>query len=458
MSDLIPLGPNTPAPCEDALQSVLEDISDPAILLSLDYRILAYNRAYALHYGKTVRKGKDTCYAISHGYRSPCDENGEACPLAAARASGRKERVFHIHHHPNGPEHVDVELRPLKDSAGAPTGYIEVIRPVQEASADGRGAFVGRSAAFQSLLALLTRVAPAEVPVLLLGESGTGKELCAKAVHDRSARRAGGFVPVECSGLPDALFESELFGHAKGAFTGATSDKPGLVDAAAGGTLFLDEIGDIPLPLQVKLLRLLESSSYRRVGEVTPRRADFRLVCATHRDLRALVAEGRFREDLYFRINVFPVRVPPLRERREDIPLLAEVALRPFGKTLSADAAAHLQTLPFGGNIRELRNILQRAVILADDDVIEPEHLASLGDPAPPLAPARLPAPAGRQAAPWPWGDALLPLDEVEARYLRWAQRHGPAARSALAAQRGLSERTLYRKLRALKQEHPEDP
>ena len=205
--------------------------------------------------------------------------------------------------------------------------------------------------------------------MLLLGESGTDKELVARAVHEASDRAASPLVVVDCASLPETLFESELFGHERGAFTGASASKRGLVEAADGGTLFLDEVGDIPLTLQVKLLRLLESGTYRRVGSTDLRRADVRVVSATHRDLRAMIAQGRFREDLYYRLSTFPIRLPSLRERVEDIPLLAETLLaRVSGRSrrlaLSADALRRLMNYPFPGNVRELRNVLERAALL----------------------------------------------------------------------------------------------
>jgi transcriptional regulator with GAF, ATPase, and Fis domain len=178
------------------------------------------------------------------------------------------------------------------------------------------------------MLDMISRVAPSDAAVLLQGESGTGKELAAKAIHDASRRAEGPFVVLDCSGLPETLFESELFGHEKGAFTGAMARKAGLVEAAAGGTLFLDEVGDIPLPMQVKLLRLLETGAYRRVGGTESLHATFRLVSATHRPLRQMTEDGSFRQDLYFRLNTFPIELPPLRERQEDIPLLAEALLQ----------------------------------------------------------------------------------------------------------------------------------
>ena len=344
-----------------------------------------------------------------------------------------------------------MELRPLLDEGGEIEGFVEVIAPIPHASAQAGGSFVGRSGAFTEMLELIQRGARSEVPILLLGESGTGKELAARAIHDASPRSSGAFVPVECSGLGEALFESELFGHARGSFTGAHTRKPGLVEAATGGTLFLDEIGDVPLSLQVKLLRVLESGMYRPVGDIEARSADFRLVCATHRDLDCMVAEGSFRRDLYFRINTFPIAMPPLRERREDIPLLCDTLLANSVKRLSGEALTLLQQHDFPGNIRELRNIVERAVLLTDGVQIEVKHLPAY------LGGARSSVPAPRIATnAWPWGEELLPLDEVEQRYLRWVHETHPGDRKALAEQLGVSERTLYRKLRqALESKDP---
>ncbi|MGB5681810.1 MAG: sigma 54-interacting transcriptional regulator [Polyangiales bacterium] len=427
----------------DLARAMLESSEKPTIVLSKDYRILAVNEAYRKHYEASPTLGHDRCFAVSHGYDSPCDENGESCPLRNCLSSKRNERVVHIHHGPDGAEYVDVELRPLLDENGEIEGFVEVIAPIPHASAKAGGSFVGRSTAFSNMLELIQRGARSEVPILLLGESGTGKELAARAIHEASLRSKGAFVPVECSGLGEALFESELFGHARGSFTGAHARKPGLVEAAAGGTLFLDEIGDVPLSLQVKLLRVLESGMYRPVGDIEARSADFRLVCATHRDIDCMVAEGSFRRDLYFRINTFPIAMPPLRERSEDIPILCDTLLANSAKRLSNEALRLLQRHDFPGNIRELRNIVERAVLLTDGVLIEPKHLPAY------LGGARTSAPAS--AAPtsgWPWGESLLPLEEVEHRYLRWVYETHPGDRKALAERLGVSERTLYRKLR----------
>lgn len=441
----------TPLPSD---LEALEEVDEPAILLSPEYTILATNRAYEAHYGAAVRVGHDRCYSVSHGYDSPCDKNGEQCPLAEARASCRPARVFHIHHGPEGPEYVDVSLTPLLGPDGQPRAYLERIRVLDGASARIEGSFVGRSQPFKQMVELLHRVAPTDLPVTLLGESGTGKELAASALHQQSSRRDGPFVPLECSGLPESLFESELFGHRRGAFTGATEDKVGLVTSAAGGTLFLDEIGDVPLSMQVKLLRVLESGRYRRVGDVTHRSADFRLVCATHRDLWQMVQEGGFRADLFYRINAFPITIPPLRARPEDVPLLAGALLRTAGtsKRLSADATQALLRYSFPGNVRELRNILDRAVVLADGEVLKAEHLQGA------LHASHLTAPPGDDCADegdWPWGEQVLTLAEVEARYLTWAARRYDGDRRTLAVKLGLSERTLYRRLERAKSSGP---
>jgi len=293
---------------------------------------------------------------------------------------------------------------------------------------------VGRSAPFNRVLAALQRVAPSMLPVLLLGESGTGKELFARAVHENSARATGPFVVVDCSGLTETLFESELFGHEKGAFTGATSRKPGLVDTAQGGTLFLDEIGDVPLSMQVKLLRLIESGTYRRVGSVETQHANFRLVAATHKSLEHMMARGEFRQDLYYRISAFPIALPPLRERPDDIGLLVQSFLRRTGAgkrtlTIDAEAMAQLQRRPWPGNIRELRNVLERASLFADDGVIRVDQL--------------LAAPVGQGGVPgMPVHGASIPLAELHATF--------GGTRKELAAHLGLSERTLYRRLKAL--------
>jgi len=423
------------------LRGVLEGIQEPAILLSLEYRILVANSAYQRLYGREEEICGRLCFEVSHHNTRPCHEEGEPCPLKLAKVNGESQRVLHIHHSPRGDEHVEVEGKPVFGDDGDLHYLVEIVRRSTAASPQvgGRG-LVGRSPAFNRMLSLVQRVAPSETPVLLLGESGTGKELVAKAVHDQSPRRDAAFVPVECSGLSESLFESELFGHERGAFTGAHVAKEGLVEVACGGTLFLDEIGDIPLGLQVKLLRLLETGTYRRVGSVEPRQADFRLISATHRDLKQMVDEGRFRQDLYYRISVFPVQLPSLSERREDLPILAETLLKRIrgvaGVTISREALDLLARYEFPGNVRELRNILERSALMADAGVIRPEHLPVELQPT-------LPVVVGDQKS-------IVPLDEMERRYLARVVREFTGHRSELARQLGISERTLFRKLQKL--------
>ncbi len=427
-----------PPPITVELRAMLDRVPEPAILLTIDHRILAANAAYRARYGDVGR----SCYTASHDFESPCDENGESCPLRAIVESGRRQRVFHIQHGAAGPRHVDVELEPILDVDGRVAYFLERIHEIHEARTAG-GELVGRAPSFLRALGLLQRAAPSDVPVLLLGESGTGKELAARALHQMSARRQRPFMPVECSGLPETLFESELFGYEPGAFTGANKSKRGLVDATAGGTLFLDEIGDVPLAFQVKLLRLLESGTFRKVGGTEPHRADFRLVCATHRDLAAMVQEGTFRRDLYYRINAFPVVLPPLRERRGDIALLCQelLATRHPTKRLHPDALARLVEHDWPGNVRELRNVVERMVLLSDGDDLRVEH----------LPPELAPADTRRSEPPRAAVDAfavsgVMPLDQVEAAYLRWAASR-TRDRASLARALGVSERTLYRKL-----------
>jgi len=430
---------NEPSSSESMVQSLisfLEHEVQPMIVLDPDYTILAANVAYQRQFGSIGQPvAGHKCYRISHHYDAPCDQAGEHCPMKKARELRGPDRVLHIHHTPRGPEHVAVELRPIFDSGGTITAYVERLEVVRSASAKpSEEGLVGRSAPFNRVLAALQRVAPSMLPVLLLGESGTGKELFARAVHENSARATGPFVVVDCSGLTETLFESELFGHEKGAFTGATSRKPGLVDTAQGGTLFLDEIGDVPLSMQVKLLRLIESGTYRRVGSVETQHANFRLVAATHKSLEHMMARGEFRQDLYYRISAFPIALPPLRERPDDIGLLVQSFLRRTGAgkrtlTIDAEAMAQLQRRPWPGNIRELRNVLERASLFADDGVIRVDQL--------------LAAPVGQGGVPgMPVHGASIPLAELHATF--------GGTRKELAAHLGLSERTLYRRLKAL--------
>jgi two-component system nitrogen regulation response regulator GlnG len=249
---------------------------------------------------------------------------------------------------------------------------------------------VGASPVMQELFRSIALVAPTDVPVLITGESGTGKELVARAIHCHSARRDRPFLPVCLAALSPSLIERELFGHVRGSFTGAEHDRKGLLELADGGTVLLDEIGDVPLALQVKLLRAIEHREVTPVGDARPRRADLRVVAATNRSLPERIASGDFREDLFFRLSVFQIHVPPLRERGDDIPLLAEHFLRRSGLpeagtgSLSADVVRELKARPWTGNVRELRNTIEHAAIVARGQPIRPEHLPPPGTNLPP--------------------------------------------------------------------------
>ena len=300
---------------------------------------------------------------------------------------------------------------------------------------------IGDSGRMQEVLSLVRRVAPSDATVLIRGESGTGKELIARALHYASPRAAGPLVKVNCAALAESLLEAELFGHEKGAFTGAVASRKGRFEMADGGSIFLDEIGDLPPHLQVKLLRVLQEREFERVGSSRPIKVDVRLLAATHRDLEALVREGRFREDLYYRINVVTIMLPPLRERREDLPPLIEHFLRAFaGKNdksvrgLTREAREALLRYDYPGNIRELENLIERAVVLTRDDVIGVEDL-----------PLTLETPAsgsGNEAG------LIAAVEGLERRMIREALAEADGTQTRAAELLGISERVLRYKLK----------
>ena len=419
------------------LRSLVDQLHGAHIVIDADYRIVAANDEYREAFGSGADVVGRFCFEVSHGYATPCDQAGESCPRSRAIATGQHQRVLHVHHTPRGEEFVQVHMYPLRDQRGEVSLFVEQMSTLPAARAEqSTGGLTGRSPAFVAMMEQVARVAPTDTTVLLLGETGTGKEMVARAIHESSARASAPFVPVDCSGLAETLVESELFGHEKGAFTGALARKTGLVEAAAGGTLFLDEVGDIPLGLQVKLLRLLETGTYRRVGGIEPLHTSFRLIAATHRDLMQRVRDDLFRADLYYRLAAFPVRLPPLRERRADIPLLSDSLLARLGckhpHRLSPDALQCLLQHDYPGNIRELRNILERACLLSDGPAIERRHLP------PELCPSACA------------GDRGSPLRQAERRGLAEAVAAHTGSRRELAAALGMSERTLYRRLREL--------
>jgi two-component system response regulator PilR (NtrC family) len=329
----------------------------------------------------------------------------------------------------------------------------------------------GEAPAMQQLRSMIKRLANSMAPVMIHGESGSGKELAARAVHDASSRRLQPFIPVNCGAIPETLMEAEFFGYRKGAFTGADRDRDGFFQAAAGGTLFLDEVAELPLAMQVKLLRAIQERRVRKVGASSEDAVDVRILSATHQDLSALVANGRFRQDLFYRLNVIEVRVPPLRDRLEDVPQLAGAILQRIAERgsapharLSPAALAALKNYRFPGNVRELENILERAVALAGDDVLMADDLM-LPSTEIDLPIEAEPVPAEEAAAPDADGPAApaeftmvegvptsLPsyLDSLERDAIRRALERTRYNRTAAAQLLGITFRQLRYRMQRL--------
>jgi DNA-binding NtrC family response regulator len=360
------------------------------------------------------------------------------------------------------PRLVSVTAAPFCAEPGAAcdprVAHVVVLRPAEEDQTTAVSPFpglIGRSPVMERIFRLIENLEHSEATVLLTGESGTGKEVVAHAIHARSPRRGGSFVAVNCGALPGELLESELFGHVRGAFTGAVRDRAGRFELAAGGTLFLDEVADLPLHLQVKLLRVLQERSFERVGESAPRTSDARIVAATNLDLRRAVQEGRFREDLFYRLRVVPIEIPPLRGRREDIEplatfLLARVGARQ-GRALrfSPDVLRLLLEHTWPGNVRELENVLEYAVAVCKGQTILPEDLpGEVGAGSAPSSPigARLHG----AAPPPPNGAHRASADAADAARVRGALEACRWRRNEAARVLGMSRTTLWRRMREL--------
>jgi DNA-binding NtrC family response regulator len=363
--------------------------------------------------------------------------------------SAMRSGAFDVVAKPFDPDGIKAAVRRAVEHAGLVRENL--LLRAQVGRAAGADELVGESPPMQRLKQLVARVAPTAATVLVTGETGTGKELVARAVHRQSARAERSFVAVNCAALPEGLLESELFGHERGAFTGADRARPGMFEAAHGGTLFLDEAGEMTPALQAKLLRVLTDGVVTRVGARTPRKVDVRVVVATHRDLAAQVAAGGFREDLYFRLAVVPVEVPPLRDRGEDLPALVDHLLARAARdlaiprrTLAPAALERLRRYRFPGNVRELRNVIERACILSTAEVIAAEDL---------LLPGGAAAPSGDGLERWVAGlpeEVDLPalLARLEATLIARALDQAGGVQAAAARRLGLSRSDLHYKLR----------
>lgn len=459
------------------LLSIVNSHADPFVIIDRNYSILAVNHAYEKTYGISAEQaiGKK-CYQISHGKTRPCNLEGEECPHQKVFNTGNACNCAHTH---CGKDHqlheVKISAYPLEGIDGElfMGECIEEIASHRD-NINCIKRMVGNTPVFKALTDQLMIAASSNAPVLLQGETGTGKELAAEYIHQHSVRESKPFQIVDCTVFTDTLFESEMFGHASGAYTGSIGEKQGLIELADGGTLFLDEIGDLPGSQQAKLLRVLESGEYRRVGGKQTRKANVRIICATNRHLYESVLDGSFREDLYYRIACLSIRIPCLRERIDDIPVLARRLLKDISTSMhrrydiTTDAIDCLRQYQYPGNIRELRNILfiastQCRNFTIDVSLIE-NAIASLpqcGTPditdhqgthhsLPPQTSNVLVDDTGPDSHIEDSSSGSATLDELEAAYIKKLLLKNNGNRKKTAIELGVSERTIYRKIKNL--------
>jgi transcriptional regulator with PAS, ATPase and Fis domain len=436
------------------LQSVIDAHDNAFVVIDENYTIVAANRAYSDAYGvdPTEIVGSK-CHQVSHHSDVPCHLNGEDCPHKQVFDTGKPHQVLHIHFDQNKQEeHVRIKGSPIRGVDGQ-MFLGETVFPVAKSHELGcdEQRMLGASPAFMACIEEISSAAKSNAPVLLNGESGVGKEMAAEFAHKKSRRCDKAFVAIDCTAISENMFESELFGHERGAFTGCVGTRQGLVETADGGTLFMDEIGDIPLPVQSRLLRVLETGKFRRLGGREDLRADIRVVCATHNNLRKMVEEGTFRADLYYRIAGISITIPPLRERRADIPALVEALTAKLRdrngnkcKT-SPESLDVLKLYDYPGNIRELQNIMQKAASLSTNGIITPDllELDEFTDIYQnPLADRRM------NSRDYEDVYGKRSMTELESEHIRSLLIQFNGHRSKVADVLKISERTLYRKLK----------
>ena len=424
-----------------SLQSIIDSHSNPFVLVDENFTIIAANKAYRDSYATTDDKVVGhKCHRVSHHFDTPCFMNNEDCPLSKVLETNERYEVLHIHFDQhNQPEHVRIKGHPILGADG--TRYVgeEVIRLAKATELDcEEQKLIGRSVAFRRCIEGLSTAADSDVNILLVGESGAGKSLAASYIHRRSGRSGRAFITVDCSAINEALFESELFGHERGAFAGCVGRRRGLLDQADGGTLFLDEVGDLPLGLQGRVLNAIETGHFRRVGGRELLKSNARIITSTHYDLLAKIQENTFRSDLYYRLAGILHKIPSLRERTDDIPALADALLMrmrdpaAYRCHISEDARDVLSKYDYPGNIRELRNTLQRAVSLCTDGQIRAEHIVFDDRPE-----TRTPPVSGNPRS----------LKQMESQQIAFLLEKYHGHRRKVAEELGISERTLYRKL-----------
>jgi PAS domain S-box-containing protein len=389
---------------EDQWHAILDAMEDGVMIIDRDFWIIGFNEAAARLTGYRKEEAlKARCFEVCAGRY--CKED---CDVTALFTTGRPCEEFEttLRTKDGQTRIVRIHTIALRDRTGAITGALRLLRDVTELRELERqlrererfGRLIGKSRAMQQVYRLIELLKDSTATVLIQGETGTGKELVAEAIHFHSPRAEGPLIKVNCAALPESLVEDELFGHVRGAFTGAVSDKPGRIELAHGGTLFLDEVGDLGPSVQAKLLRVLETGEFERLGDPRTPRAEVRIIAATNTDLRAAVAEHRFREDLFFRLNVVPIYLPPLRERMEDIPLLAahflEHIRRNTGRDvrLGHDALRAMLRYRWPGNVRELKNALEYAAIVCEGTTIHATDLPPniCESPSEPRVPAEI--------------------------------------------------------------------